>query len=261
MRKFVDDDYDLEIDLDNSTVQYPELEHFFNEGYLSEVLYMVKSGKEATVYCCTAGPALDTSDELVAAKIYRSRHNRNFKNDAVYQEGRMPKNTHERRAVRGKSEFGREVQAGMWVGFEFATMKALYKGGAAIPRPLEISGSALVMEYFGDHDEAAPLLHQAPFEPEEARTLFQQVMDNIRLWLSLNYIHGDLSAYNILYWQGQAKIIDFPQAVDPRFNSNALSLLTRDVENICRFFGRYGVESQPARIVDNLWTRFRRSQL
>ena len=261
MRKFVDDDFDLDFDLDNSTIQYPELETFFNEGYLSEVLYMVKSGKEATVYCCLAGPALDTRDELVAAKIYRSRKNRNFKNDAVYQEGRMRQEKHERRAVRGKTEFGREVQAGMWVGHEFATMKALHKAGAAIPRPLASASSALVMEYLGDRELAAPLLQQAPFEPAEAPHLFRQVMDNIRLWLSANYVHGDLSPYNILYWQGKITVIDFPQAVDPRFNSNALTLLSRDIENICRFFGRYGVESQPARIADNLWSRFRRSQL
>lgn len=258
MRKF-DDDFDF--DFDSNTQQYPELETFFDEGYISEVLYMVKSGKEATVYCCQAGPALDTTDELVAAKIYRDRKNRSFKNDAVYQEGRMRQEKRERRAMNSKTEFGRSVQAGMWVGHEFATMKALYKAGAAIPRPLVSASSALVMEYLGDSQQAAPLLQGADFPQAEALSLFNQIMENIRLWLSVNYIHGDLSAYNIIYWEGTIKVIDFPQAVDPRFNSNALALLTRDIENISRFFSRFGVENQPQRLVDSLWTRFRRSQL
>jgi RIO kinase 1 len=258
LRKF-DDDFDF--DYEDDSPKYPELETFFDEGYLSQVLYTVKSGKEATVYCCQAGPALDTTDDLVAAKIYRPRQNRTFKNDAVYQEGRMRQEKRERRAMQSKTEFGREVQAGMWVGHEFATMKALHKAGASIPRPLVSANSALLMEYLGDAQQAAPLLNQADFELEEAHSLFKRIMENIRLWLSLNYVHGDLSAYNILYWQGTLKIIDFPQAVDPRFNSNALTLLTRDIENISRFFSRLGVASDPQRIVENLWNRFRHSHL
>jgi len=74
-------------------------------------------------------------------------------------------------------------------------------------------------------------------------------------------VHADLSAYNVLYWQGRARIIDFPQAIDPRFNSNALSLLTRDIENICRYMSRYGVEHDARRIANQLWWRFKKAEL
>ena len=44
--------------------------------------FNVKSGKEATVYCCQAHPS--TGAKLLAAKVYRSRNNRSFKNDVIY---------------------------------------------------------------------------------------------------------------------------------------------------------------------------------
>ena len=33
------------------------------------------------------------------------------------------------------------------------------------------------------------------------------VMRNIELWLANNYVHADLSAYNVLYWQRQVRVI------------------------------------------------------
>ena len=59
-------------------------------------------------------------------------------------------------------------------------------------------------------------------------------MRNVELMLAYDRVHGDLSAYNVLYRDGEVRIIDFPQAVDPRFNSNALYLLERDIEHLCR---------------------------
>src|SRR5438270_7415259 len=87
------------------------LEHFFTEGMITEVLHVVKSGKEATVYCCQAHPS--TGVELLAAKVYRPRNQRGFKNDAIYREGRVIREGHVRRAVQNKSRFGREVQFAM----------------------------------------------------------------------------------------------------------------------------------------------------
>ncbi len=53
--------------------------------------------------------------------------------------------------------------------------------------------------------------------------------------LANNVVHGDLSAYNILYWQGDIRIIDFPQAVNPYKNPNAYRIFERDVERICQY--------------------------
>lgn len=235
------------------------LDTFFTEGLITEILYTVKSGKEATVYCCQAHPS--TGVELLAAKVYRPRNNRVFKNDAVYQEGRVICEGHVRRAVQNKSRFGREVQFAMWVNYEFEALKTLYKAGADIPRPLARSESAILMEYLGDRQQAAPALQDVELPEDEVHPVFERLMRNIELWLAHNYVHADLSAYNVLYWQSQVRIIDFPQAVDPRFNPNAFALLARDIKNICRYFARYGLERDGQRIAERLWRKFKNAEL
>lgn len=247
-----------ELQADQDPVQ-SALDHFFTEGLISEILYTVKSGKEATVYCCQANPS--TGAELLAAKIYRSRNNRGFKNDSVYQEGRVILEGHVRRAVQNKSRFGREVQFSMWVNYEFETLKALHKVGADIPRPIARTERAILMEYQGDHQQAAPALQFVELAKGEVYPIFNQLMNNIELLLANNYIHADLSAYNILYWQGKVKIIDFPQAIDARFNPNALDLLTRDIENVCRYVARYGLQRNGQHIAQQMWHRFINAQL
>jgi RIO kinase 1 len=235
------------------------LDTFFADGTINEILYTVKSGKEATVYCCQAGSSLGV--ELVAAKIYRSRNNRGFKNDAIYQEGRVITEGHVRRAVQNKSRFGREVQFSMWVNYEYEALQALYKAGADIPRPFARTEHAILMEYQGDREQAAPALQFVDLPQEKVAAVFQRLIDNIELLLAHNYIHGDLSAYNILYWQEKVTIIDFPQAIDARFNPNALPLLTRDIENVCHYVARYGLQRDGSKIANQLWHRFKNARL
>jgi RIO kinase 1 len=74
-------------------------------------------------------------------------------------------------------------------------------------------------------------------------------------------IHGDLSAYNVLVWEGEATVIDLPQAVDPRKNRHAEAMLERDVTRICEHFARYGVGSSPSRIASDLWNGWRFADL
>ena len=78
---------------------------------------------------------------------------------------------------------------------------------------------------------------------------------NIELALLHGRIHGDLSAYNVLYWQGAVTLIDFAQAVDPYHNSDVFSLFTRDVERTCQYFERYGVNNDARALAHTIWTR------
>lgn len=66
------------------------LSQFYEEDLITDVVHMVKSGKEASVYCCTAHPS--TGREYLAAKVYRPRMFRSLKNDAIYRENRMQRN-------------------------------------------------------------------------------------------------------------------------------------------------------------------------
>lgn len=250
---------DLLFDLDVEEEEPDPLAPFLADGMITDVLGEIKSGKEGTVYCCRANPS--TGYELLAAKVYRPRARRNFKNDSVYRDGDVILNKHDARAVKRKSDWGRTFEFGSWLHREFETLRTLAEAGADVPRPLRLSGSAMLMEFVGDAGGAAPALQQVRLGPDETRPLFNRVLGNIELFLRLNLVHGDLSAYNILYWQGAMTIIDFPQAVDPRANPNALDLLTRDVDNVCRYWGRYGVLSDSTRMAHHLWGKFLRAEL
>jgi RIO kinase 1 len=254
----LDEQEEQEILAERDPVQMA-LDSFFAEGLITEILYPVKRGKEAAVYCCQAHPS--TGANLLAAKIYRPRDHRAFKNDAVYVEGRVITNGQVRRAVQKKTRFGREVQFGLWVNHEFETLLALARAGADVPHPMAHTDHAILMGYVGDREGAAPSLAGSKLSVEQARAVFDHLLGNIELWLAHNYVHGDLSAHNILYWQGRATIIDFPQAVDPRFNHHALPLLTRDLENICHYMARYDLSYDGRRIAERLWHKFRNAQL
>ncbi|MHA2384362.1 MAG: RIO1 family regulatory kinase/ATPase domain-containing protein, partial [Candidatus Thorarchaeota archaeon] len=64
------------------------------------------------------------------------------------------------------------------------------------------------------------------------------------MYRDVNYVHGDLSGYNILWWQDRPWIIDMPQAVKVGPWSDmksVVSLLRRDIVNVLQYFKKYGI--------------------
>ncbi len=231
------------------------LDDLIGQGLVAGVLGPVKSGKEATVYCCEAEP--DAGVPLLAAKVYRQRVVRRFANDAAYNAGRLrQRQRRETRAIITKSDFGREQAFSRWVADEYETLSLLHRGGCAVPRPFVRSERVIVMEYIGDDEAPAPALASVRLDQSDARRAFEALLRNVELALACDRIHGDLSAYNVLYHDGELHIIDFPQAVDARFNPNALELLERDLANICGFFARYSIDADPRRIARGMWGRY-----
>jgi len=240
-------------------VLHAALEEFLDEDVISEVLEVVRGGKEATVLRCRAGgngrgrggPA------FYAAKVYRPSERRAFRNDAVYRDGRVINNARTRRAVANRSDFGREVTQHMWTAAEYETQQILHRGGVSVPRPVAARGAAILMEWIGDEAGPAPQLRHATLTREEGVAALRSLLGDIERMLDRHRIHGDLSPFNILYWAGRPRVIDFPQAVDARMNGNSYSLLCRDVENVCRFFGKMGLETpDPWRWATRLWDRY-----
>ncbi len=232
------------------------LEPLFSDGLITEVVGIVRKGKEANVYCCRGSSW--TGREFVAAKVFRAIEQRAFRNAAVYQPGRDRRlHGSAKRALANKSRQGRIVQSGVWVRSEFETLTLLHQAGADVPEPIACLGQALLMEFIGDGAEPAPMLARVAMAPEEAQPSLRRIIGNIALWLTNHRVHGDLSPYNILYRDGEVVMIDFPQAVDPRFNENARSLLERDLENVCGDFARAGLRPDPRRIAHELWQRYR----
>jgi RIO kinase 1 len=118
-----------------------------------------------------------------------------------------------------------------------------------------MSDNVILMEYLGDVGIPAPPLVNVRLRPEEARPIFNSLIENIDLMLGQDVIHGDLSAHNILYWDGAVRIIDFPQAVAPHVNPSAEMLFARDVERVCQYFARYGIVADVRELARDLWTR------
>jgi len=232
-----------------------ELATFYDEGYIQGEPKLLKSGKEATVYCCRTDSLIDA--DWVAAKIYRPLNSRCFKNDAVYREGRVITDSRARRAVQNSSRKGRGMAFGMWIGHEFETLSTLHSHGADVPRPISLASSAMLMEYFGDEWTPAPRLADIEIDAKEASDLYRQILRNVEIGLSCHLVHGDLSEYNILYWKGEARIIDYPQAVDTLRNRNAYDLLERDIQRVTAYFAAYGLNSaDPYRISRSLWAKY-----
>jgi RIO kinase 1 len=242
------------------SLNLPELELFIDELWITDVLYELKSGKEATAYCCAGGPT--SGLDFVAAKRYRPIEQRGFRDDNAYQAGRWDAaDRRTRAAVASKSRVGLAMRFSSWVDHEYRTLELLHAAGTSVPRPVTRSSDVILMEFIGDEEGPAPALKDVRLPRAEARRHFETLLDDITTWLACDRVHGDLSPYNILYWQGRLVTIDFPQAVDPVSNPNAPDLLERDVTNVCRYFQKLGVQADPSRIAGDLWARYRFGEL
>lgn len=122
---------------------------------------------------------------------------------------------------------------------EFTILKRVHEQGGHVPAVYFAVLNAILMEYIGDEHQAADLLENVILEEKEVPKLWQQVVDNMQLFLKAGIVHGDLSAFNILYWQGKLSIIDFPQSEDIRKGPKYREVLRADVKNTAEYFQKY----------------------
>lgn len=239
---------------------------FWDDGWIYSVVYRVKHGKEARIYCCRG---YDDAHPLLAAKVYLKRGVRAMTNYRYYREGRVLRDEGGRairdrrsyRALKRKSKHGRDLEETSWIQHEYWTMQRLFDAGADIPRPLAMAGNAVLMQFLGDGEREAPVLVDVTLSAEAARAHFRTLMRNVALFLANHCIHGDLSAYNVMLHEGRVYVIDFPQIVDPRGHRDAYALLERDVDRLCRYFRKCGVDAVPMAITADLWWRYAAGQL
>jgi len=254
---------------------FESLRPFYDQELISDIEALVKGGKEANVYRCKAHPA--TGETWLAAKVYRPRIFRNLRKDHMYRRGRMTLDTNGRplkphdkrlnRALDKKSNLGQQLSHTSWLMHEYTTLELLFQAGAAVPQPFAVGANAILMAYVGDDNGAAPALNEINLERDEVRSLFREALENITLMLSYGRIHADLSAYNILYWQGEITLIDFPQVVNSRVgkdthivgsqvNPDAAIILARDIGRVCDYFTSQGVRCDARAIFDDMWLQY-----
>ena len=227
---------------------------------ISDVLRKIKAGKEASIYLCRSGSSIDA--RLIVAKVYRPRMLRNLKNDAIYRTGRTDLDEDgtalfreaDIKAIMQRSKYGEELRHTSWIAYECKTLEKLYEAGADVPKPYAMLKNSIMMEYIGDEGNAAPTLNTVSLDRDEARQLFDRVIFNLNLLLQNERIHGDLSAYNILYWDGDIRLIDFPQVVHPEMNPSAWTIFLRDVTRVCQYFNSQGIKVNAHKLAADLWT-------
>ncbi|MDO8390536.1 MAG: RIO1 family regulatory kinase/ATPase [Actinomycetota bacterium] len=224
-------------------------------------LGVMKTGKEADVSLLRRAlpdPA-DTSGDapagcLLAVKRYRSAEHRMFHRDSGYLEGRRVRRSREMRAMATRTAFGKELIAQQWAFAEFVVLSRLWNAGAAVPYPVQLIDSELMMEFIGTPDGvAAPRLAQVQLTRAEGEALYRQVVHTLGVFADAGLAHGDLSAYNILVHEGRVVFIDVPQAVDIVGNPQGFTYLRRDCDNICTWFHSRGVPgADPDALFDEL---------
>ena len=237
---------------------------FYELQWFSDVLRLVKGGKEASVYQCIASSNSPVDGKFIAAKVYRPRRFRNLRKDHIYREGRDEVDASGNviidggmlKAIRQRSVYGRHIMHTSWLEHEFKTMQLLYAAGADVPKPYTSGNNAILMEFIGNAEIAAPTLNTIDLDRVEANILFERIIFNVEIMLANERVHADLSAFNILYWDGEIILIDFPQAISPIENQNAFSIFERDLRRICEYFIRQGVIVDYQELARKLWQTY-----
>jgi RIO kinase 1 len=233
------------------------LQQLLDEGIIDEVFQQLKTGKEAEVWL------VSHRGEPVAAKLYKEREFRSFKNDAGYLEGRTVRNTRTQRAMDRGTAFGKRSAEEAWKSAEADAMYALHAAGVRVPRPVLFYDGVLLMEVIGDAEgRVAPRLVEAGLTHEQAMPLYEHLRGEVIKMLTADLIHGDLSEFNILMGASGPVIIDFPQVVAAARNSRSEQFFRRDLGNLLRFFSALNPDvSKHAGDVDEIWRAYTKREL
>lgn len=193
----------------------------------------VKSGKEATLYLVT------WNNKDVALKVYANPEHRSFQTMSNYIAGKYHRNPSERKAVLKKAKYGRRLIHRSWVQREFHMLQKVRQAGATVPEVYECSENSILMEFIGSDGQAAPRLIDITLTKTQADQSLKLLLKDIQIFLQCGIIHGDLSPYNILWWNDKPVIIDIPQAIDIRENPNKDKILARDIFNLLQYFKKF----------------------
>jgi serine/threonine-protein kinase RIO1 len=195
------------------------VEAMLSSGLATEVTGLISAGKEADVYLAGYNGA------PIAVKVYR-----------LY-----------RTSHRG----GRPVKqdsTGWLAAHEYEMTRQAWKGGVRVPAPARRVENMFSMRYLGNSEGPAPRLQEVELEaPQE---MLDEVLAGVESTAFAGVVHADLSAFNILVYEGHPWFIDFSEAirVDRTGSSpwqrleEARVALDRGLLALQKYFGRYDLE-------------------
>ncbi|MFX0107356.1 MAG: RIO1 family regulatory kinase/ATPase [Candidatus Hodarchaeota archaeon] len=205
-------------------------------GLVSDVTYQINAGKEASIFLAEwKGHNII----LKAYRLWQSSHKMSKK------KGYVPQGTSKRtHCILGMME---DLAV-----MEYDYLMNCFRAGVHVPTPIGRVGNYLTMRFIGDGVQPAPQLKDVELDQPE-RVLNQILDDYLLMYSKAQYVHGDLSQYNILWWQDLPWIIDVPQAykVDKWCDMvKAEKLLHRDIKNVLSYFESYGIYRDPGFILN-----------
>jgi RIO kinase 1 len=204
------------------------------DGVIDEVLGQLKSGKEANIWLVRRG------EHVIAAKVYKDRATRSFKNNADYKEGRKVRNSRTQRAIESGGRFGRDAAEQAWKSAEADALYRLAGSGVRVPAPVMFYEGVLLMEIVRDAEgRPAPRLIDSAIDRDAAIGVYADLVAQMISMLCCDLIHGDLSPYNILASADGPTIIDFPQVISAVHSSRAEFFFLRDFDNVVRFLSGF----------------------
>lgn len=172
-----------------------------------EIIKPIKSGKEASVYLVYSS-SIEKDRNLFALKIYRENHLK--ASNAEYLLGKHFKERSHQKAVAKRNKFGKELIQRVWTRREYYMLEKLYSQRTKVPKVYDFTDNSILMEYIGDENIAAPKLISVDLDHLTAKRFYNEVINSMRIFLDNGIVHGDLSEHNILYWDNEIYIIDFP---------------------------------------------------
>jgi RIO kinase 1 len=193
------------------------------QGVIKDIEGVIKAGKEARIYW-----GIGPKDEELAIKIY-------YTSTADFRRGMMKYIEGDRRFKRVRRSPRGIIYT--WTQKEFKNLQLAEKAG---------------VNFIGEDGVPAPLLREV--DPEDPEDFYLKLLEGTKLlYTKANLVHGDLSEYNVMVWEGAPVIFDVSQAM-LKEHPLAESLLQRDVSNINAYFSRLGVDVIDAEKVES-WVK------
>ncbi|KAL3845476.1 hypothetical protein ACJIZ3_002879 [Penstemon smallii] len=199
-----------------------------NRGVFNEINGCISTGKEANVYHATK-----SDGQELAIKVYKTSV-LVFKDRDRYVQG-------DYRFRYGYCKHNPRKMVKTWAEKEMRNLMRLRAAGIRCPAPVLLRLHVLVMEFIGKAGWAAPRLKDAALSLDKLREGYVEMIMIMRtLYQKCKLVHGDLSEYNILHYEGHLYIIDVSQSVDLD-HPHALDFLREDCLHVSDFFKKHGV--------------------
>jgi RIO kinase 1 len=200
------------------------ISRLITQGQFDSLDFPVATGKEGGVFRAT------TADGFRAVKVYRIG-NTVFRNLPAYAIDELRRETSAR-------DFAGLVYA--WTRREHTILGRLAEAHVRAPMPYGHLRNVLVMEFIGNEQGGAPRLREAQLD--DPAEVYRDLVDQIRRTVGdAKLVHGDLSPFNTLYFEGKVVLIDVAQAVSVK-HPNAAQLLSRDIDHFARFLRHSGYD-------------------